>query len=229
MSARFIRRQRLGAIPAEAAPFSPRNAVLHGDCIALMAGLPARSVDLVLCDPPYLCGYVDRSGRRVANDTDPAWLVPAFAEVFRVLRDDSYCVSFYGWHQIDRFMSAWRAAGFRPVAHLSFTKRYASSRRFVAARHEMAYVLAKGHPSPPAVPIDDVRDWDYSGNRLHPTQKPVSALVPLIESFCPRVGLVLDPFCGSGSTLVAAKDCGRDWLGIELEAHYCAVARRRLT
>ena len=108
MSARFIRRRRLGAIPAEAAPFSPRNAVLHGDCIALMSDLPARSVDLVLCDPPYLCGYVDRSGRRVANDTNPAWLVPAFAEAFRVLQDDAYCVSFYGWHQIDRFMSAWR-------------------------------------------------------------------------------------------------------------------------
>ncbi|MDF0523381.1 DNA methyltransferase [Bradyrhizobium yuanmingense] len=54
-------------------------------------------------------------------------------------------------------------------------------------------------------PIDDVREWHYSGNRLHLTQKPITVLKPLIEAFCPALETVLDPFCGSGSTLVAAQ------------------------
>jgi len=45
----------------------------------------------------------------------------------------------------------------------------------------------------------------YFGNRIHLTQKPVSALVPLIDSFSAPGDVVLDPFCGSGSTLVAAR------------------------
>jgi site-specific DNA-methyltransferase (adenine-specific) len=62
----------------------------------------------------------------------------------------------------------------------------------------------------------------------HPTEKDVSILQPLIESFSKPGDLVLDPFAGSGSTLVAAAMAGRCYLGIELERQYCEVARERL-
>lgn len=226
---RFIRRQRLGAIPAEASPALPRNTVLHGDCIDVMAGFPEASVDFILTDPPYLCRYRDRAGRTVANDDNPAWLRPAFAEAFRVLREDALCVSFYGWHEVDRFMDAWRAAGFRPVAHLVFAKPYASSARFAEARHECAYVLAKGRPPLPAHPLPDVLPWRYTGNKLHPTEKPVPVLKSLVTAFCPAGGLILDPFCGSGSSLVAARACGREFIGVEMDANHHAVAAERLS
>ena len=71
-------------------------------------------------------------------------------------------------------------------------------------------------------------DFPYSGNRLHPTQKPTQALRPLIESFTQAGELVLDPFCGSGSTLEAARDLGRDWLGIELDPAHQVTATNRL-
>jgi len=73
-----------------------------------------------------------------------------------------------------------------------------------------------------------VIDFPYSGNRLHPTQKPVAALTPLIEAFCPEDGLVLDPFCGSGSTLVAATEAGCNYIGIEIDRAYHGIAARRL-
>jgi len=73
-----------------------------------------------------------------------------------------------------------------------------------------------------------VIDWTYSGNKLHPTQKPLAVLLPLVETFSAPGGLVLDPFSGSGSTLLAAKTLGRSYLGVEMDARYHAVARRRL-
>lgn len=228
MSARFIHGQRLGSVPAARSSPVPRNCVMHGDCVDVMRGLPKASIDLVLTDPPYLCNYRDRSGRTVANDNDGAWLQPAFAQIARVLKPDSFCVSFYGWHQVDQFMAAWRAAGLHPLAHLVFHKEYASSQRYAAAHHECAYLLAKGKPPKPSEPPADVAPWQYTGNRLHPTQKPVSVLEPMVHNFCPRGGLVLDPFCGSGSTLVAAQRRGRDWLGIELDAEHHATAVDRM-
>jgi DNA modification methylase len=205
----------------------PRNAVLHGDCISVLDGITPASVDFVLTDPPYLVHYESRDGKRVRNDDNSAWLHPAFAQIYRVLKPASYCVSFYGWNRVDRFVDAWSSAGFRIVGHLVFRKQYASGGRLLRYSHECAYLLAKGNVVPPVTPIPDVIDWKYTGNRLHPTQKPVSSLRPLIDAFCPIGGLVLDPFCGSGSTLVAAQRLGRNCLGIEIEEthHKTAVAR----
>ena len=149
--------------------------------------------------------------------------------MYRILKCDSFCVCFYGWSHIDKFAVAFREAGFRFTGHLAFPKRYTSGTRFLRYQHECAYLLAKGEPRPPRHPIGDVIEWtDYTGNRLHPSQKPVTLLLPLIDTFSVHGGLVLDPFAGSGSTLVAAKMLGRSWLGIELDATYHAIANERL-
>jgi len=205
-----------------------RNQVLQGDCIPVMDGIRSATVDFILTDPPYLTRYRDRSGRIVANDDQADWLAPAFAQMHRLLKPACFCVSFYGWNKVDLFMAAWRAAGFRPVGHIVFRKHYASKARFLKSEHEAAYLLAKGDVQRPPCPVPDVLDWHYTGNLLHPTQKPVDALKPLIASFSRPGGLVLDPFCGSGSALVAASDMGRDYLGIELDAGHHATATRRL-
>lgn len=63
---------------------------------------------------------------------------------------------------------------------------------------------------------------------LHPTEKPVSILDPLISYSCPLGGTVLDPFAGSGSTLVTARDSGRRAVGVEADEWYCEAAARRL-
>jgi len=204
------------------------NTIIHADCTKALATLDPASVDLVLTDPPYVVNYQGRDGRTVINDTNADWLRPAFAQVYRVLKPASFCVSFYAWNRVSLFMDAWRAAGFRPVGHIVFRKRYASSARFLRYEHEAAYLLAKGDVQPPAEPISDVIEFRYTGNKLHPTQKPISALTPLITAFCPQDGIVLDPFAGSGSTLVAARQLGRRYIGIEIEAQHHRTATTRL-
>ena len=205
-----------------------KNSIIHADCVKALPMLPDKSVDFILTDPPYITNYRARDGRRVPNDDNDKWLKPAFAQMHRVLADDSFAVSFYGWPKADRFMQAYRAAGFRIVGHLTFPKTYASSTRFLRYQHESAHLLAKGNPRAPETPIADVIEWKYTGNKLHPTQKPLSALLPLVETFSRPHSTVLDPFAGSGSSLLAAKTLGRNWIGVELDARYHAVATRRL-
>jgi site-specific DNA-methyltransferase (adenine-specific) len=199
-----------------------------GECVGLMSQLEAESIDFALTDPPYIAHYRARDGRTVANNDNDRWLRPAFAEIFRLLKEGTFCVSFYSWIQVDRFIAAWRDAGFHLAGHIVFKKDYASSVRFMRYQHEQAYLLAKGDVPRPVEPIPDVIRFAYTGNRLHPTQKPMAALEPLIDAFCAPGGIVLDPFCGSGSTLAAARITGRRFIGIELDPEHYLTASARM-
>jgi DNA modification methylase len=114
----------------------PTNAVLPGDCISIMRSLPADSIDLILTDPPYLVRYLDRDDRSIQNDSNADWLLPAFTEAYRVLKQDHLMISFYGWTQVDKFFHAWRKAGFRIVGHMVFRKQAVSKARFLRYQHE---------------------------------------------------------------------------------------------
>ena len=67
------------------------------------------------------------------------------------------------------------------------------------------------------------------GYAEHPTQKPLGIIDPLLRYSCPVYGIVLAPFCGSGSELVQAKRLGMRGVGIEIEEKYCEIAAKRLS
>jgi len=206
----------------------PTNSIIEGDCIEVMRQLPDNSIDLVVTDPPYLVNYKDRQGRSLLNDQDDAWVQPAFAETYRLLNPNTFCISFYGWNAIEVFMTAWKQAGFRPVGHMVWEKSYASSSNYLNYHHEQAFLLAKGNPPKPEKPLRDVLPWTCTGNKLHPTQKSVDVVAPLIESFSSPGAVVLDPFCGSGTTAVAARQESRHYIVIEKDTDFVEVARNRL-
>lgn len=208
------------------APFLDR--VTPGDCVELLRQLPDGCIDLVLTDPPYLVNYQPRDGRRCVNDDSAHWLEPAFKELSRVLKPDSFCVSYYGWPWIDRFMAVWKSCGFRPVSHLVWPKRHCLRRGYTHSYHEVGFLLAKGRPPNPTHPIQDVLPWEYTGNVHHPNEKPVVALLPLIEAFSRPGDVVLDPFAGSGTTGLAARKLNRRFILFEKDKTCYETARRRL-
>jgi adenine-specific DNA-methyltransferase len=74
----------------------------------------------------------------------------------------------------------------------------------------------------------DVWTFRIPRDRQHPTQKPLEMMVQIAEVSSRRADMVLDPFMGSGTTLVAAKSLGRVAIGIELDERYCEIAAKRL-
>jgi site-specific DNA-methyltransferase (adenine-specific) len=100
-----------------------QTGVINGDCCEVMPNFGSGSVDLVVIDPPYLVDYHSTDGRSYPIDNDGAFLTAVFIEIFCVLKNDSFCVSFYGWPRAEEFLLPWKNAGFRPVGHIVWTKR----------------------------------------------------------------------------------------------------------
>ena len=71
----------------------------------------------------------------------------------------------------------------------------------------------------------DMKRKEY---RVHPTQKPLPLIKRIIERHSDPNDLILDPFLGSGTTAVAAKQLGRRFIGIEISDEYCKIATQRL-
>lgn len=69
---------------------------------------------------------------------------------------------------------------------------------------------------------------DPNDHGKHPTQKPIALMEALIKLTTQEEQVILDPFCGSGSTLVAAKKLNRNYIGIEISEEFCKTARERL-
>lgn len=137
----------------------------------------------------------------------------------------------------DREMAAsadgWRLGNLRPIFEpvLWFTKPYAIGTTIadnmkhygVGGYNEEAFRRYVKSP-------DNVLDIALESEefRLHPTQKSVLLMSALIELVTARGQLVVDPFCGSGSTLIAARRCGRKFIGCDMNGEYCQTAQARL-
>lgn len=99
-----------------------------------------------------------------------------------------------------------------------------------APSHENIVFAVKGKYSFPGSRPKDLVTFPKinSSKMVHPTEKPVGLLANLISSVTKPGDLILDPFAGSGSTLVAAKKTGRRFIGIELDDEYFSTAQRRI-
>jgi site-specific DNA-methyltransferase (adenine-specific) len=132
-----------------------------------------------------------------------------------------------------RKWEGWRVGNLRPVFEpiLWFTKPYEIGgtiadnilEHAIGAFHEKAFVKYTKSP-------DNVIKVQYEAKEggMHPTQKPVRLMQALIELTTSRGHLVLDPFCGSGTTLVAARMLERHYLGIEVSEEYHRLAAKRI-
>lgn len=115
-----------------------------------------------------------------------------------------------------------------PVTHDATAKTVRRKQRPAHTGHIEAssYVSEDGGPR---LMRSVIKVSSMHGRAIHPTEKPIGLLDPLIRYAAPTGGIVADPFAGSGSTLDAARCAGRRAIGVEINERYCELAARRLS
>jgi site-specific DNA-methyltransferase (adenine-specific) len=211
----------------------------HGSCLDVLPTLPMESIKLLLTDPPY--GMDFQSNRRVASpkagkitgdaDLDGALdlLAAMLAAADPLMMPNCHLLIFTGWRYEPQFRTVIEEAGYDIAGSLVWVKENHSSGDLgaFAPRHERIIHARRGNAK--IYPReDDVLIHARSNDTEHPTEKPITLLRTLIECTTELGERVLDPFAGSGSAVVAAQECGRVGIGIELEAQWFAVCAERL-
>lgn len=193
--------------------------------------MPDESVNAIITDPPYGINYVSQTGARIKNDK--AQFIWFLYDAFRVLKSGGTLLCFTRWDVEQTFIDAIELAGFRVKSEVIWDKVYhgmGDTKAAFAPAHENIVFAIKGKYSFPGGRPKDLVTFSKLGSAqmIHPTEKPVGLIANLITAVTKPDDLILDPFAGSGSTLVAAKKSGRRFIGVELDDEYYEKARRRI-
>lgn len=236
------------------------NNIYLGDCLDLMAQIPDKSVDMILCDLPYgttACKW------DVIIPFDKLW-----EQYKRIIKDNGAIVLFGGQpftslligSNLTQFKYSWVWDKVRPVGvHVSKIRPMQQTEDIVVfGEGKIKYNPQMGKRDKPrkgskeygrtsiiggevinngkentiyteTFPRNLIKFSNASNkNRFHPTQKPVELCEYLIKTYSNEGDLILDNCAGSGSTLVAAKNLNRQFIGIEKEEKYFKIAQERL-
>ncbi len=214
--------------------------------------LMAEKADIIVTDPPYnvkISGHV-RSGEKyrefamASGEMSQSEFSQFLRSIFCLLAEHSRAGSLHYAFMDGRHIGEILAAGMSVYTTLKnvcvWNKLSGGMGSLYRSQHELVFVFKNGdapHTNNIELGVHGryrTNVWDYPGifiknkvNKaninLHPTVKPVGLLADILLDASPRKGLVLDPFGGSGSTLLAAERTGRQARIIEIDPHYCDV------
>ena len=234
------------------------SALYRGDCFPILRAMEPAQFDAVVTDPPYCSGGLMRSDRSQATSekyvlTGTAMKRPEFsgdsrdqrsftiwatlwlAECLRLTKPGGLLMVFADWRQLPVMSDALQAGGWvwRGINVWDKTEGARPQRGFFRAQCEYVLLASNGSMGKeqeravsvcaPGLYRASRRDED----RLHITGKPVGLMHHLLQVL-PADARVLDPFVGSGSTMVAALESGRRAVGIEYTSEYAEISATRL-
>lgn len=190
----------------------PAGVIYCGDCLEILPLLPDNSVDLVLTDPPYGVSMLRGDSKikeRIVGD-EKKWDVSWMAQYHAIIwGGNQFCHQLpisSGWLVWYKYLPDYAPNSQCEIAWSNITKTI----RHYKEQYTGFMRAREGH-------------W-------HPAQKPIKLFTWCIAIALKKyeVQTILDPFLGSGTTAVAAKNLGRKFIGIEIEEKYCEIAKQRL-
>ena len=232
-----------------------RNSFICGDALQEMKKFPAGSVDLIITSPPYnlknstgnglkngKCGKWSNAalinGYSTYDDNMPydeyiKWQRDCLNEMMRLIHDDGAIFYNHKW-RVQKGLIQDRheiIEGF-PVRQIIIWKRKGGinfNPGYFLPTYEVIYIIAKPRFKlvPHANAYGDVWEFPQEMKNKHPAPFPVSLVERIISST--YTDLILDPFMGSGTTAVAAKNLNRNFIGIEISHEYCEMSKERLS
>jgi site-specific DNA-methyltransferase (adenine-specific) len=200
--------------------YQEKNATIyHGDCREILPEIGG--FDLLVTDPPYGISFISnsrklRKHKRIAGDDR----MPTQTLAGLIEKAERASYVFCRWDNLAELP--------RPKSVLAWVKNNWSMGN-LRHEHGRMWEAICFYPGPQHEFIKrtpDVIQGRRTGNKHHPTEKPVSVMTQLIMAN--QGVMVFDPYMGSGTTLIAAKNLNRKAVGIEIEEKYCEIAAERL-
>lgn len=230
------------------------NKIVHGDCLELMKKIPDESVELVVTSPPYNLknstgnGMKDGRGGKWANaalvngysnhnDSMPhdkyvKWQRLCLNEMLRLVSEDGAIFYNHKWRVQGGLLQDRQdiVNGF-PIRQIIIWKRKGGinfNPGYFLPTYEVIYIIAKHNfkLTPKSNAVGDVWEFTQEVKNKHPAPFPVALIERIISST--RAKTILDPFMGSGTTAIAAKNLERNYIGLEISEEYCKMAEERI-
>jgi len=203
------------------------NKIICGNCLSLIKEIPNSSIDVILTDPPY---GLNKEG--IHNDVDLSIFYEILPECYRVLKEDSWFVTFFSTKFLPKlfknnpFTYFWHVVLYCPEG---MVKSPIGITKFMSC-----FIFKKGNPKLVQKSKDIFIDTPGrmvepdEGFINHPTPKPKHFIKEILKILSKENNLILDPFIGSGSTAVACKHMNRNFIGFEINDEYVRIANERL-
>lgn len=229
--------------------------IIHGDCIEKLKSIKDCSVDLIVADPPYNIGkdYGNGSDKQLFDDYlnfTKKWLF----DCYRILKTDGTIYIFIGFRYISylyQILENDLKMSFINWISWHYTQGIGKTKGF-SPRHDDILMFSKSEqytfnldsiriPQKYYRKINNMRGanpgdvWEIShihycqkNRQPHPTQKPEALIERMVLASSNENDTVLDPFCGSGTTLRVCQQLNRNAIGIELNGEYVKQTEERL-
>jgi len=215
--------------------------LMFGDCLEVMQNIPDKSIDLCLTDPPYNIARennfstMGRAGIDFGEWDKGFDLFSYIDQVSRVLNKDGSFVVFNAWRNLGAIADYAEKQGFETKDMIRLEKSNPMprnrDRRYITDYECAIWFVKKG-----AKWTFNRQDEKYQRPKfvasiesgLHPTQKNLGLMESLVKIHSNQGDTVIDPFMGSGTTGLACKNLGRNFIGIEKDPVYFETAKKRI-
>lgn len=219
----------------------------NDDCMDVFKNIPDESVDLICTDPPYKVTSRGNSGNSGGmfqkeinikgnvfdfNETPVQKYAPEF---YRVLKEGTHCYVMTNHVNLIEMLNVFTGVGFYFIKNLIWDKQNKIMGQFYMNQYEYIMFFRKGTGykinncgTSDILRIPNIKQKTADEQNFHDTEKPVELMKILVENSSKEGQIVMDPFMGVGSTGVACKQTGRDFIGIEIDKKYFDVAKQRI-
>lgn len=216
--------------------------VIHGNCLDELLKMPSASIDLILTDPPYGIDIGDAqtfgktSKQKTYEDSEHEtfdMLDKVIKEMYRVLKNDRHMYIFFGIDRLNNMLKLLLKHGFEvhtiPIIWEKGSGSYPSQSTTYVHSYEPFFHVSKGRRKLNGTPRDVFPIKRVPSNKkIHPSEKPTELLRELVELSSFPGEVILDCFGGSGSTAIAAKECNRKSITIEMDITFYEGICKRL-
>ena len=230
-------------------------AIIRGDTLQVLKTFPDALFGGIITDPPYASGAADQNARQKSTAVKYSsaktgnllpdfegdskdqrswthWAAEWLAEVRRCSKEGAPICVFIDWRQLPSLTDALQWAGWLWRGTLVWDKTNSRPQRG-RFRQQAEFIVWGSNGHMPADRKSSVLPGVFRQSmpaltkRIHQTEKPLQVMRDIVKIVEPG-GIVLDPFAGAGTTVLAAKLEGHPAVGIELSPHYAAAAQKRV-